>query len=123
MFGVAVTLIELPCTGAPYLAVLALMTQIDFSVALTYLLLYNLVFVAPLIAIIYLAYTGYEMKKLEGWRQEHRGLMRLAVGLFIIGLGIWIMTTILDILIPLVIFVVSVILAMFLLWKTKPEWR
>jgi len=94
-FGVIVTLVELPCTGAPYLAVLSLMSQsgMSFLTALPLLLLYNLVFVAPLLIIIYLAYTGVGLKKLEVWRKENRGLMRLLVGLFLAGLGIWIIIT------------------------------
>ena len=119
LFGVAVTLVELPCTGAPYLAVLTLMTHIDFNLALSYLLLYNLVFVAPLIAIIYLAYTGYGMKKLEGWRQENRGKMRLFIGLFMLALSVWIITTIMDVLVPLTLFIVAVLLAMFAVWKFR----
>ncbi|MBI2578827.1 MAG: hypothetical protein HYW26_03890 [Candidatus Aenigmarchaeota archaeon] len=119
MFGVLVTLVELPCTGAPYLAVLALMSQIDFSIALIYLLLYNLVFVVPLIAIIYLAYTGTGLKKMELWRREHRGKMRLAVGLFLLALGTWIISIIYFSIIHYVIAVELLILAaMFVLWKS-----
>ena len=96
VFGVIVTLVELPCTGAPYLAVLSYMSQSGFSyfAALPLLLLYNLVFIAPLLFIIYLAYSGVGLKKLEKWRKENRGLMRLVVGLFLAGLGVWIISTV-----------------------------
>jgi len=116
--GVVVTLVELPCTGAPYLAVLALMTQIDFNIALLYLLLYNLIFVAPLIAIIYLAYTGTGLKKMELWRREHRGKMRLAVGLFLLAFGVWIISIVYFGIAPFVIaFILIVLGLMTLLWK------
>ena len=120
-FGFVVTLIELPCTGAPYLAVLTLMTHIDFGTAFAYLLLYNLVFVLPLLAIIFLAYSGTKIKRFEGWRREHRGKMRLVIGLFLLALGIWIITTVWDILLPLTAFVIVVIALMAALWKMFPQ--
>ncbi len=97
-FGAIVTLIELPCTGAPYLAILTLMSQsgIEFYNALLLLLLYNLIFVLPLIVIIYLAYRGIGYKKMELWRREHKGRMRLAVGLMLLGISVWIITTVFD---------------------------
>jgi cytochrome c biogenesis protein CcdA len=91
-FGVMVTLIELPCTGAPYLAVLTIMNQatLPFTQALGLLLLYNLIFIAPLLFIIYLSYTGVKSKQLESWRKEHRGLLRLLMGFLLLGLGVFI---------------------------------
>ena len=93
-FGIAVTLIELPCTGAPYLAVLSLMSFIPLSVALPLLLLYNLIFILPLIAILLLAYKGVGVKTLEKWRKKNRPVMRLFIGLFMLALGLWIISII-----------------------------
>jgi len=86
LLGIFVVLVELPCTGAPYLAVLAIIGQGDLSTGLPLLLLYNLIFIAPLFVIIGIAYFG-KGKKLEAWRKEHRGLMRLVTGIFLIVLG------------------------------------
>tara|TARA_Y100000310_G_scaffold322716_1_gene382086 strand:+ start:6612 stop:7325 length:714 start_codon:yes stop_codon:yes gene_type:complete len=87
LLGVFVVLVELPCTGAPYLAVLAILGQGDFASGIPLLLLYNLIFIMPLFVIIGISYFGKTSKELEHWRQEHKGVMRLAVGLFLIGLG------------------------------------
>lgn len=87
--GVFVVLVELPCTGAPYLAILALLSKGAFSAAVPLLLLYNLIFVFPLFIIIGIAYAGTSSQKLESWRKEHRGIMRLGVGLFLIALGFY----------------------------------
>lgn len=114
-FGAILTLIELPCTGAPYLAILTVMSQSGYAyvTALPLLLYYNLVFILPLIVIIYLAYSGFAMKRLEGWRQEHRGAMRLVIGLFLLAIGIWIITAIADFLLqPLIIASLAIILIM-----------
>lgn len=86
LLGVFVVLVELPCTGAPYFAVLALLAKGEYALAVPYLLLYNFIFILPLLAVILLAYLG-KGKNLEAWRKRHRGIMRLSVGLFLIALG------------------------------------
>lgn len=92
--GVFVTLVELPCTGAPYLAVLAIIGQGNYAQGIPLLLLYNLIFILPLFVIIGLSYFGRSSQAMEKWRKKHRGLMRLAVGLFLIALGSYMIYTI-----------------------------
>ncbi len=88
--GVFVALVELPCTGAVYLAVLALVSLAGLT-ANNFLLLviYNLIFVFPLVVILLLVYRGGETEKFEKWREKYRGYMRLATGLLLIVLGGW----------------------------------
>lgn len=93
--GAFVPLVELPCTGAPYFAILALIAEGALEFAVPYLLLYNLVFIAPLLFIIGLVYFGKSSKTLEAWRKKHRGTMRLAIGLFLVALGAYMIYTIL----------------------------
>jgi cytochrome c biogenesis protein CcdA len=105
-FGTVITLIELPCTGAPYLAILTLMSQsgLNFITGIPLLLLYNLVFVLPLLVIIGMAYYGTEIKRMESWKKENRGTMRLAIGVALLAVGIWIITAVLQSLLwPLII--------------------
>ena len=92
--GVFVVLVELPCTGAPYLAILALIGQGQAAEAIPLLLLYNFIFVIPLFIIIGIAYFGKGAKGLEAWRKEHRGIMRLGVGLFLVALGLYMILSI-----------------------------
>lgn len=94
--GFFVVLVEFPCTGAPYLAILALISQGFLSRAVPYLLLYNLVFIIPLIVIVGLAYFGKSSQSLEEWRHKHRKLMRLVVGVFLLALGGWMIYTVLP---------------------------
>lgn len=89
LLGVFVVLVELPCTGAPYLAILGLLSQGNYATAIPLLLLYNLVFILPLFVIIGIAYFGTASDRLETWRKEHRGIMRLGIGLFLIVLGFY----------------------------------
>jgi cytochrome c biogenesis protein CcdA len=89
LLGVFVVLVELPCTGAPYLAILGLLSKGAFATAVPLLLLYNLIFIIPLFVIIGIAYFGTSSEALEEWRKEHRGLMRLGIGIFLLLLGFY----------------------------------
>ena len=89
LLGIFVVLVELPCTGAPYLAILALLAGGSYAEGIPLLLLYNLIFILPLFVIIALVYFGHTSKRLEKWRKEHRGLMRLGIGLFLLAFGIY----------------------------------
>lgn len=86
LLGIFVVLVELPCTGAPYFAVLALLAKGAYAQAVPYLLLYNFVFILPLLVVITIAWFG-KTARMEAWRLENRGLMRLLVGLFLLALG------------------------------------
>ncbi len=89
ILGIFVAAVELPCTGGPYLAITALLSKIGFNpLVVSYLLLYNFIFVLPLIVILFLVYFGLSHKKLEEWRKRNRKWMRLITGLMMIGLGI-----------------------------------
>ncbi len=92
--GVFVALVELPCTGAVYLAVLTLMTQAGLAVQnyaqnLMFLTIYNIIFVLPLWLILWSVYKGTHLRHVEEFRERHKGSMRLATGLLLVGLGLW----------------------------------
>ncbi len=88
--GVFVALVELPCTGAVYLAVLAMLGTVGITLKnLAFLLLYNLIFVAPLGIIVFLFYRGYTAHQFEAWRIKHRKLMRLLTGIVLLALTAW----------------------------------
>lgn len=88
--GTFVALVELPCTGAVYLAVLALISLSGVTVSnVMFLVVYNLIFVLPLVIILFAVYKGAHWKKFEHWRQKHKGLMRLFTGVLLLVLAIW----------------------------------
>lgn len=89
LIGVLAVMVELPCTGAPYLAILGLLSKGDMASAIPLLLLYNLIFIIPLFVIIGIAYFGTSSDALESWRKEHRGIMRLGIGIFLLLLGFY----------------------------------
>lgn len=85
--GAFVAGVELPCTGAPYLAIIAILSTNFNLTAFLLLVLYNIVFVLPLVVILLLVAGGTKLPAVKAWKQESRGLMRLAVGLLLVGLG------------------------------------
>lgn len=94
--GIFVVMVELPCTGAPYFAVLALLAKGDYATAVPYLLVYNFVFIVPLLVVIVLAFMG-RAERIEAWRLEHRGLMRLGIGSLLIALGAYMIYSVVSI--------------------------
>jgi len=90
--GIFVALVELPCTGGPYLAILTVIAQQGVN-AMAYVLMaiYNLIFVGPLIFIVAAAYIGsYKVEEMKQWKHMNRPRMRLAAGLLMVVLG-WIL--------------------------------
>ena len=85
--GGFVAMVELPCTGGPYLAVTAMLAKSFDMQAFFYLLIYNFIFVLPLLVILILLYYGTSITKLKFWRQKNRKWMNLSSGLLMISLG------------------------------------
>jgi len=88
ILGILVSMFELPCTGGVYLAILTLIAKNAYNLAIPYLLLYNLIFVLPLIIILLAVYFGVSAEKAEKLRVEKRKWLRLIMGLVMLGLGL-----------------------------------
>jgi cytochrome c biogenesis protein CcdA len=88
--GAFVAAVELPCTGAPYLAIITIL-RIDFNfTAFLLMVLYNLIFVLPLIIILVMVAGGTQISVVSKWKEESKGVMRLFMGLLLAALG-WIL--------------------------------
>ena len=86
--GAFVSAVELPCTGAPYLAIITFLSQYGFDfTAMMLLVLYNVIFVSPLIIILVMIATGTKLYNVKKWKQENRGFMRLLVGMLLVAMG------------------------------------
>lgn len=90
VLGILVSLFELPCTGGIYIAILATMS-INQTFGIGYLLLYNLIFVLPLVIITFLIYKGTKPEVLQKWTSNERGWMKLASGVVMVLLGVYIL--------------------------------
>lgn len=91
ILGVLVGLFEFPCTGGPYLFVLGLLhDQGSFWSGFLYLLWYNLVFIFPLVVMLFLAANKFALEKLTTWRKESAHGIKVWGSIAMIVLGIFI---------------------------------
>ncbi|MGD0534911.1 MAG: cytochrome c biogenesis protein CcdA [Methanoregula sp.] len=89
VLGVLVGIFELPCTGGIYLALLSLMSNtLTLYQGIPYLLLYNFIFILPLILILLVVVFGIPPERVNSWRLENRRMLRFAIGLAMIFVGI-----------------------------------
>lgn len=86
LVGFVVSLFELPCTGGPYIVILGLLAkEVTRSVGISYLLLYNLVFISPLIILSLIIYKGISTtESLEKIRQSKLRLLHLIAGILML---------------------------------------
>jgi cytochrome c biogenesis protein CcdA len=92
ILGILVGLFEFPCTGGPYLMILGLLHDSQtFLHGLAYLLLYNLVFVFPLVVILLVASDRGLLDKVQAWQQKERETAKFlgAAAMVILGLIIF----------------------------------
>jgi len=84
--GFAVSLFELPCTGGPYIVILGLLAkEVTRNVGILYLLLYNLIFISPLIILTLIIYKGLSTaEKLEKIRQKRIRLLHMLTGIIML---------------------------------------
>jgi len=93
LVGLLVSLFLLPCTSGPYLVILGMLSYKKFFLkALALLLLYNFVFILPMIGIIFLCAFGFSPQKLERIRQKRIRMLHLIGGLIMIIMGLVIIT-------------------------------
>ena len=85
--GMFVAAVELPCTGAPYLAIILVLSQNFNFTAFLLLLIYNFIFVLPLIIILLMVYSGTKIQHINMWKHKNRAYMRLVTGIVLILLG------------------------------------
>lgn len=87
--GVAVGMFEFPCTGGPYLAILALLhDQATVAAGALYLLYYNLIFIAPLVFLLTLANNVAVTQRLERWRKQKGRAFEIVSSVAMILLGV-----------------------------------
>ena len=89
--GIFVSSVELPCTGGPYLAITLLLSQQFNFTAFIMLVIYNIIFVMPLIVILILVMLGTKTQHIQEWKQSNKAYMRLATGGILIALGFLLM--------------------------------
>ena len=93
--GFLIGLCTVPCSGAVYLGVLSLLAlQPTALQGYAYLVLYNVVFVLPLLVILIAASSRPMVNRLAHWNLHHKEWMRLALGSGVVVMGFSILATV-----------------------------
>jgi cytochrome c biogenesis protein CcdA len=93
--GFLIGLCTVPCSGAVYLAVLSLLAlQPTALLGYLYLLLYNLVFILPLVVILLAAASRPTLNRIAHWNLHHKEWVRLALGGGVVVMGLLILATV-----------------------------
>ena len=87
--GFIVSLLELACTGQVYLPTITWAVQDPALRQFAYplLIIYNLMFIIPLVAIILLAYYGLTSQQLAAFLQRRAAVVKLATAIFFFGMA------------------------------------
>ncbi len=89
ILGFLVGICEFPCSGGIYVAIVGLLAvKTTFLQGLWYLAAYNLMFVVPLIVILFAASSKTATEKLSLWERSQSKIVKLVSGLVMLALGI-----------------------------------
>lgn len=90
--GLLVGLCQFPCMGGPYLMVIGLLhDQVTYISGFGYLVLYNIILVAPLVATLFIAANPVLIEKVKEWRGTQMRDVHLWAGIAMIIIGALIM--------------------------------
>ena len=86
--GFLVSLILLPCTSGPYIVILGMLAKKALQAkAVLYLILYNLIFISPMVLISFAVYKGFDPAKAEEMRQKRLRTLHLIAGIIMLIMG------------------------------------
>src|SRR3989344_1748378 len=92
--GFLVGICQFPCMGGPYLMVIGLLRdRMTYFSGFNYLLLYNLILILPLVLVLTVASDKTTVDKMQEWKRNHLGHVRLTVGVAMVLLGALILFT------------------------------
>ncbi len=96
--GILVSFLELACTGQVYLPTIIFVMSVPAmrSRAVSFLVLYNLLFIAPLVVVFILVWYGTTgTKQLTSFLQRHAATVKLGTALLFLLLAVWLFITLL----------------------------
>lgn len=90
VIGVAVTALESICTGQVLLPTLAFVARSGISVVkgTSYLALYNIMFIVPLVIVLLLTWQGLKLPRLMAWSVKEVFVAKLMLGVFFLLLAL-----------------------------------
>lgn len=92
VLGFLVGLCTFPCSGGIYVGILSLLSvTTTYLQGLGYLVIYNIMFVLPLVIILLLATNRRVVKRMEAWEKSEKKHMKLLAGIVMIALSLFIL--------------------------------
>ena len=89
LVGAFVTIFLLPCTIGPYIICCGILSPLAILKVFPLLLLYNLIFILPMLAVVIIIYFGLSrIEDISSWQAKNIRYLDLIAGLIIAGLGI-----------------------------------
>ena len=89
IIGLFVTFFLLPCTIGPYIIASGKLSILNFLQTVPWLLLYNIIFVIPMILITIIIYIGLTtVGRVSGWKERNIRYLHLVEAIILILLGI-----------------------------------
>lgn len=88
--GLFVTVFLLPCTIGPYVIAGGILSALELIKTMPWLLVYNLIFVFPMLVITLIIYAGIaQVEDVSGWREKNIRWLHMIAGIimFILGLA------------------------------------
>jgi cytochrome c biogenesis protein CcdA len=95
--GILISFLELACTGQIYLPTIIFVSSIPELrlQAILYLVVYNLLFIMPLVVIFVLVYFGTTSKDLTRFLQKNASWVKLGMSVVFVTLGVWLLISML----------------------------
>ena len=89
--GLVISFLELACTGQIYLPTIIFVSSIPELrlKAFAFLLIYNLLFILPLVVVFILAFYGTTSADLKDFLERHAASVKLGMVILFLGLGSW----------------------------------
>ena len=96
LVGFGIALLEFICTGQVLIPVLAVIKTAspERFIAYLYLILYNVMFIVPLLLILGFFYVGYKSETFGEILRSRQGLIKALTSIFLFGIGIYMLTII-----------------------------
>lgn len=93
VLGMFIGILEFPCTGQVYFPIVVVIREMsEFRTqGILYLLLYNIMFILPLVAVFILAYRGVTSEKMAVIVKKHMPSVKIAMAGFFALLGLFIL--------------------------------
>ena len=88
VLGILAGLFGFSCTGGIYIGILGLIGRsLTLAIGLSWLIVYNIVFVLPLVIVTLLFAFGISPDQAKRWKTDNRRTLHLLIGLIMTGLG------------------------------------